>query len=290
ATFTLTVKVDADKADGSTLSNTASGATTTTDTDATNDSDTEETSVIARADLTVAKTAPSTTIAGAAAGFDYGLTVTNGGPSVHTGSLTVSDTLPAGTTFSATGSSTDCGAVGQLVTCTRTVTLGVGATTSFTIHVSVAANVADGTDLLNTGHVSSGGTAEGDTTNNDSNTTHTTVQARADLTIGKTAPATAIAGDPNGFDYSLTVTNGGPSVHTGGLTVSDTLPASTVFQASGSDLDCTAVAQAVTCSRSLTLAVGATTGFTIHVTVPAATADGTHLLNTGHVASGGTAE
>src|SRR5205823_842999 len=134
---------------------------------------------------------------------------------------------------------------------------------SFTIHVSVAANVADGTDLANTGHVSSGGTAEGDTTNNDSNTTHTTVQARADLTISKFAPGTAIAGDPNGFDYTLTVTNGGPSVHTGGITVTDTLPAGTVFQASGSDLDCGAVGQAVTCSRSVTLGVGATSVFTI---------------------------
>src|SRR5205823_62727 len=119
------------------------------------------TTVQARADLTISKTAPATAIAGDPAGFNYGLTVTNNGPSVHTGNLTVTDTLPAGTTFSATGSSTECGAVGQLVTCTRSLTLGVGLTTSFTLHVTVAADVADGSDLANTGHVSSGGTAEG---------------------------------------------------------------------------------------------------------------------------------
>src|SRR5207237_7000405 len=134
--------------------------------------------------------------------FNYGLTVTNNAPSVHLGSLTVTDTLPAGTTFQ---TSTDCSAVGQAVTCTRSLTLAVGATTSFTVHVTVGAAVADGTDLLNTGHVSSGGTAEGDTTNNDSNTTHTTVQARADLTVAETGPAAAIAA--TNLVYSLSITN-----------------------------------------------------------------------------------
>jgi uncharacterized repeat protein (TIGR01451 family) len=98
--------------------------------------------------------------------------------------------------------------------------------------------------------------------------------------VAKDAPATAIAG--NGFDYTLTVTNNGPSTHTGGISVSDTLPAGTSFQAS---TDCSAVLQVVTCSRSVTLASGATSVFTIHVTVGAAVADGTDLVNSGSVSS-----
>src|SRR5207249_6411916 len=61
----------------------------------------------------------------------YTLTVTNNGPSTHTGGITVTDSLPAGTSFSATGSSADCSASGQLVTCSRSPTLAVGGTAVF---------------------------------------------------------------------------------------------------------------------------------------------------------------
>src|SRR6185436_8321553 len=105
----------------------------------------------------------------------------------------------------------------------------------------------------------------------------------ADLTIAKSAPATAVAGDPAGFDYVLTVTNNGPSTHTGGITVSDTLPAGTTFQTTGSSVDCTAASQVVTCSCAVTVAASATAIFTVHVTVPAATADGTVLSNSATV-------
>src|SRR6185437_12509983 len=124
-----------------------------------------------------------------------------------------------------TGSSLDCSAVGQLVTCTRSVTLGVTGTTSFTIHVTVGAAVADGTHLFNTASVSSGGTTEGDTTNNDSNTTDTTVQASADVSITKTdGLATVTAGDGATHTYTITVHNGEPS-NAQGVTVTDSWPA-----------------------------------------------------------------
>src|SRR2546429_4176462 len=71
------------------------------------------------ADLTVAKTAPPSTIAGAAAGFDYTLTVTNNGPDANVGGFHVNDTLPSGTNFSSSGSSAGCSAVGLHVTCLK---------------------------------------------------------------------------------------------------------------------------------------------------------------------------
>src|SRR5206468_3626071 len=109
------------------------------------------------------------------------------------------------------GSSADCSASGQVVTCSRSVTIASGLTTVFTVHVTVGAAVANGTDLVNSASVSSTGTAEGNVANDGSNTTHTTVNANADLTISKSAPASTTAGDPAGFDYTLTVTNNGPS-------------------------------------------------------------------------------
>src|SRR5947207_2354905 len=101
---------------------------------------------------------------------------------------------------------------------------------------------------------------------------HTTVQARADLTVAKDAPLTAIAG--NGFYSTFMVSNNAPLTHVCVVIFSDSLPAHTGFHAfptrRSSDL-------VVTCSRSVTLASGATTVFTIHVTVGAAVADGSDL-------------
>src|SRR5205085_1344453 len=105
-------------------------------------------------------------------------------------------------TFSATGSSSDCSASGQNVTCSRSLTLAVGISTVFTVHVTVGAAVADGSHLLNTAHVASTGTTEGNTTNNDSNQTDTTVQASADLTITKSDGVTSVtAGDGVTYTY-----------------------------------------------------------------------------------------
>src|SRR5439155_14256974 len=98
--------------------------------------------------------------------------------------------------------------------------------------------------------------------NNTSSTTSTTVNTSADLSIAKTAPATATAGTAAGFDYTLTVTNNGPSNNTGGFHVSDALPAGTTFQTSGSSSSCSASGQAVTCSNTSGLAAGAQQVFT----------------------------
>ena len=44
--------------------------------------------------------------------------------------------------------------------------------------------------------------------------------------LTKSGPPTALAGDAAGFDYSLTVTNQGPSDNVGGFVLSDMLPSS----------------------------------------------------------------
>ena len=113
-----------------------------------------------QADLSVTKTAPATATAGDPAGFDYTLTVHNGGPSDNTGGFHVTDTLRPGLTFQTAGSSADCSARGQLVTCTNTTGLAAGANQAFTVHVTLASTVDSGTDLANSATVASDGTLD----------------------------------------------------------------------------------------------------------------------------------
>src|SRR5439155_1408574 len=91
-------------------------------------------------------------------------------------------------------------------------------------------------------------------------------QRVADLSIAKSAPATATSGTD--ITYSLTVTNNGPSTSSGG-TVTDVLPAQVSFVSASAG--CTTTAGIVTCNFG-TLAASATQPFTIVVHInPAAT-------------------
>ena len=89
----------------------------------------------------------------------------------------------------------------------------------------------------------------------------------ADLTIVKVGPTYATAGDPAGFDYTLTVHNAGPADNVTGFTVTDTLAGALTFQPLGSDGRCSSVGQVVTCANVVGLADGADDLFVIHVTL-----------------------
>jgi uncharacterized repeat protein (TIGR01451 family) len=86
----------------------------------------------------------------------YTLDVTNNGPNDATGTITVTDTLPAGLTYSsATGTGWSCGAVGQTVTCDRPGPLANGAIApDITLTVSVGAAAYPG--VTNTVSATSG--------------------------------------------------------------------------------------------------------------------------------------
>jgi uncharacterized repeat protein (TIGR01451 family) len=289
-TFEIVLKVGASTANNTSLSNTATVTTTKTDPDSTNNTKTETTLVHARADLKMDKVGPPTGNVGDPTGFDYTLTVTNQGPSNNTGGFTVTDTLPTGVTFQTTGSSSECSAVGQVVTCTDNTGLAVLGTKVFTLHVTIDPAVVGGTDLLNSATVASNGTIDQTSGNNTSTPVSTIAQANADLSIAKSGPSTAVAGAPAGYDYTITVTNNGPSSQTGGFTVTDTLPTGLTFHSTGSSSECSAVGQVVTCTTVTGLAVLGNKQFTVHVTVSPSVADGTVLSNTASVASNGTTD
>ena len=210
--------------------------------------------LVAQVSLNVIKTDGSATYTPGGTAT-YTITVTNGGPSSAT-NVTLTDALPAGVTLSAnavcvaTGAST-CGTVtgttGQTSLGATGATIGAGGINKlvFTVPVAFApgmvaatiVNSATATDLASSGP---GSTATGTDTDSRSASVALVVvkdDGSATYTPGGTAT------------YTVTVTNGGPSVATN-LTVTDALPAGLMLTAN------------VTCVATGTATCGAVTGTT----------------------------
>src|SRR5262249_41974027 len=143
---------------------------------------------------------------------------------------------------------------------TGTCTVGAlanGANATATIVVTAPNN---GGTITNTATVA-GQQGDPNAANNTSSAT-TTVTGSADLSITKTAPATAGAGQE--FTYTLSGHNGGPSDATG-VTVTDTLPNSVTFVSASTG--CTNASGTVACTVG-NLANGANATATVVVTAP----------------------
>jgi hypothetical protein len=135
----------------------------------------------------------------------YTLTVTNNGINSEPGPISVVDTLPAGLTYNATGSGGTgwvCGAVGQVVTCTRAGALAAGATAAaLTVNVNVSAG-ATGT-ITNTATVSGTG-GDGNTANNTAVDSYTIpIQAYAYYAMDETSWGAVIDSSGNGRDGTV---------------------------------------------------------------------------------------
>jgi uncharacterized repeat protein (TIGR01451 family) len=210
------------------------------------------TTVTLVANIGVSKAGPATIFAGT--NFNYTITVTNAGPS-SASSVVVTDSLPIGVTFvSASGSGTNIAGIVNW----SLGNLAANATTNLTLAVTAPAN---GT-LTNFATVNSP-TGDPNLTNNTSPPVTTTVTPLADIGVTKTAPANVFAG--TNFNYTITVTNLGPSTASNAV-ASDVLPTNVVFvSASGNGIN-----SAGTVNWALgTLAVNATTNLTLTVTAPA---------------------
>ncbi|MBV8546382.1 MAG: DUF11 domain-containing protein [Acidobacteria bacterium] len=133
ATFSITLHIAAGTTTGSIITNTANVSSTTTDPNPSDNSSSANTTVTAspNADLAITKT-PAPGPYGTGQQLTYTIVVTNGGPSAAT-AVTVTDTLPAGTTLV---SSTPPGACSgsPVVTCNAgTITNGGNATFTLTV-------------------------------------------------------------------------------------------------------------------------------------------------------------
>jgi uncharacterized repeat protein (TIGR01451 family) len=282
AVFTLTVNVNSSVAAGTVLSNTATAASTTNDPNTGNESGTATTTVAAVADLQVTKTdSPDPVTAGG--NLTYTITVTNAGPS-NAATASLSDTLPAGTTFVSLPAVAGWSCVtppvgsGGIVTCSNpSFAPGVSV---FTLTVKVNANVAAGTVLTNTATASSS-TTEG-AAGNESGTATTTVAASADLQLTKTDSPDPVTAGTN-LTYTVTVTNAGPS-NAATAAWTDTLPAGTTFVSLPAVAGWSCVTPPVGSSGTVTCSNAAfapgSAVFTLTVAVGASVAAGSTLANT----------
>ncbi len=129
--------------------------------------------VAAQADLSIAKFGPATVLSGQ--DVTYLLVATNNStdPARSTASqVTVTDTLPAGTTFvsSSAPAGWTCQTSGQTVTCT-TPTMVPGATATFTIIASVPCGTPDGTSIKNRATIAAATPVDPNPANNEASVT-----------------------------------------------------------------------------------------------------------------------
>ncbi len=286
AVFTLTVAVAPGTSTGTVISNTATASSATTDPTPGNNSGTATTTVgTGSADLSVTKTdAFDPTVGGI--NLTYTLTVTNAGPSNAT-TASLSDTLPAGTTFvslaSPGGWSCTTPAVGSggTVSCSF-ASLPIGSSV-FTLTVALAPTT--------TGVISNTATVSSATTDpnpaNDSDTETTTVGSAADLSVTKVDTPDPVTAGTN-LTYTITANNAGPS-NAPSASLTDTLPAGTTFVSlsSAAGWSCTTPAVGaggtVTCTHA-SMPLGNAV-FTLIVQVGTTVPNNTVLSNTAAVTS-----
>lgn len=266
--ITVGYQVDPTVAAGTALPNSASVTGHTHDPNPANNSASASATVSASADLSISKTLSSPQlIAGETA--SYSLAVTNLGPSVAAGPITVTDPLPAGSSFgSAVGSGWSCdpiaaGTVGATLHCTQAGALAVGGTPA-------AITVTVGIPASQTGPVTNAATVSSPTSDpalaNNTSTLTNTPTLLADLQIQKqhlTSPF--VAGQP--ADYQLQVFNAGPS-DAAGIQVSDNLPSGLSylgFSSTDPAWNCSATGPAVGCQYTGTLGSGVTSSLTLSV-------------------------
>ena len=225
-------------------------------------------------DLAMSKTAGALVLGSLA---EFTLSVANVGTVATTGTITVTDHLPAGLTFTgATGPGFTCASSGQSVTCTRATPLEPGQTAAITLRVIVGQGALP--QVTNSASVHTPG--DGNPGNDTSVIGPLPIMVFPDLSVTKTASATFVADQP--LVYTLTVSNAGNGVTTGPIVLTDVLPAGVaLISASGADWSCTVTGQTVRCTYGQPLQPGASSVVTIAVQPTAAA--GATITNTANI-------
>ena len=278
-TVVINALVPAGTTAGTTLTNTATAASPTPDSDPTQRVVTITTPVTAVADISVSK-APVNVPPEAGADQGYVISISNNGPSDAVGVQLV-DALPPGTTFVSAGlaNGTPCPLVGSVVVCSSDLLSGVSATVQMVVHLDP--NIA-GNQLVNTVSVATApgtgpATPDPDLSNNTS-TVSQTIAARSDLVLAKEITNGSIVAGGR-ISYRMRVTNPGPS-DAANLHLDDAVPAGTtlVSASTSSDGRCTP-GSTVVCNWPL-VPVGASRIVTLVVEVPPDAAVGSLISNT----------
>jgi uncharacterized repeat protein (TIGR01451 family)/fimbrial isopeptide formation D2 family protein len=198
------------------------------------------------ADVKISKQANPTS-APAGSEITYTITAVNDGPSDASG-VVIADSVPNPnwlTLTSATpGAGVTCGALTSASVQCSAATLAAGGQATVTLKGFIPANVPAG-QVANKANVSSA-TVDTDTSNNTATATVTVTSPVSDVGITKTAPASAVAGQP--ITYTVNVTNHGPSDATG-IQVTDEVPQDvTATSAVTNRGSCSISGQTVTCT------------------------------------------
>lgn len=290
ATFTVVVHVLPTTPRFTSISNTASVSTTTTEPNTGNNGATTSTGVVATVDLAVTKTGtPDPVIAGNT--VTYTITATNGGPS--TPPVTMSDVYGNGNLGTFVSLSAPAGwncttpAVGDFgsPSCT-TPSMPVGQAV-FTLVVRVTPSFPSGFTFDNQVTVFPDDADEADFADNVANTS-TAVVFAADLTVAKSDAPDPVA--PGGdLTYTITVTNNGPS-DAPNFAFADPLPAGTTLVSlqNGPELGCFGPAPGDTGTVNcfaFPFGAGTSSVITVVVHVDPSTAEGTILGNTATASS-----
>lgn len=227
ATITIVAQVVSNVASG-VRTNTATVTSSTSDPNSNNNSDNVQQNIQVNAPLSITKVGPAAVCAGDT--FTYKVTVNNGGSSTAL-NATISDPLPANTTFvslSGTGAfANGCshnGGTPGTVTCSA-IDIPTGMhELNITVKLSPSAPAGN---LANTATITSAGTGSIAVGNS---TANATVSRCADLQITKDdSPDAVLAGQD--INYTITVKNVGPSdIGAGEFTVTDTIPTGTVLK------------------------------------------------------------
>ncbi|MBB2987761.1 DUF7507 domain-containing protein [Terracoccus luteus] len=285
ATATVTVVAAVPPAGGANgVTNTARVTASTTDPATVNNTASYRLSTGASANVVMSKTAgPATATAGAPVTFT--LTARNAGPSDAQG-VTVTDQVPASVAISAVTTTTPgatCTTTGNAVSCTAS-TLTAGSSLVVTVQGTLAATTAAGT-LTNTATATVSSPTD-PTLGDNTATTSTPVQTRADVVLAKTGPATVTAG--GAVTWTLTARNDGPSTARDVL-VQDAPPRGFTF-ATGTGPGTTCEQQQdiavpiIECALG-TLAPGESRTITLSGSIDADTVAGTALTNSATMSS-----
>jgi len=267
-TFSVVLQVTAGTVHGTTINDTVTVSSATTDPNLTNNSATA-TDIVALstdADLVTTNVAAPLTVA-AGSNITYTQTVTNNGPAAAT-SATFTQTTPPNTNFQSivAPAGWTCpppvGGTGT-ITCTDSSSLALNASATFTLVLQVNAGTTSGTNIAETVTASATNIVPSLTSNSATATVVVANANSADMAIVKTASPSPTVADGDILTYTLTVTNNGPATATT-VTVMDPLPPNVTYLSAFSSPSgtCSQANGTVTCQLG-----SMTNGATITITV-----------------------